>query len=58
MEISHSKLAFSKKQALLKEYPGLKRHFAELENVIKESNPANTIFTAPFPCIARNAFFG
>jgi len=38
MKISHSNLAADKKQALLAEYPGLIRHFYELENVIK-TNP-------------------
>jgi len=38
MEISHSKQALAKKQLLLKEYPGLKLHFSELQNKI-EMNP-------------------
>jgi len=38
MKISHSNLAAAKKRALLAEYPGLIRHFEELENAIK-ANP-------------------
>jgi len=42
MKISHSNMATDKKQALLKEYPGLIRHFKELENAIKENPDAGT----------------
>jgi len=40
MKISHSNLAAARKQALLNEYPGLLRHFEELENTIIENPEA------------------
>ena len=40
MRISHSNLAAARKQALLNEYPGLIRHFEELENAIRENPDA------------------
>jgi hypothetical protein len=42
MRISHSTLAAGRKQALLNEYPGLVRHFEELENTIKENPDSGT----------------
>ena len=38
MQISHSNLASNQKEAFLKEFPGLKRHFSELEKEI-QTNP-------------------
>jgi len=37
MRVSHSDPAAAKKQALLDEYPGLSRHFEELENTIRDN---------------------
>jgi len=38
MTISHSKLANNQKKILLKKFPGLKRHFCDLEKEL-ETNP-------------------
>ena len=38
MKISLSKLANEQKKALIREFPGLRRHFSELEKAI-ETNP-------------------
>ena len=40
MKITHSELASEQRKTLLKQFPGLERHFSELEKAVK-ANPDN-----------------